>query len=241
MTRRSGRIRVGGRGKNGVSLDVYKLKRTLGPVGATIVIAMVLLFILAQRSGWFVTGSDWETYHNKTFMVTYVVDGDTLHVNHPDGQKRTTTIRFWGIDTPEINHGKGGPPDQPFGREARDLAVKLADGKMVTLQLDPADQRGKYGRLLAYVILPDGRSLNEILIEQGLAHADMRFNHHLIDHYKTLEDKAKRQHKGMWAKSKTQSKTQSKLQSKSRSPRASLASYGGTCVWPVGRPAMPSL
>lgn len=199
---RSAPLRIGGRGKNGVSVDVHKLQRTLGPVGATIVVALILLYILAQQSGVLTpkgSRTDWDTYHNKTFMVNRVVDGDTLHVDHPDGDKKTTTIRFWGIDTPEINHGFDDKPDQPFGLEAKAVAQALAEGKRVTLLLEAHDQRGKYGRLLAYVMLPDGRSLNEILIERGLAKADQRFEHHLMNKYVSLESKAKREHLGMWA------------------------------------------
>lgn len=184
-----------------MSVDLYKLKRTLGPVGAAAVIALVLLFMLYQRSGVSIgQGGDWETYHNKTFEVTHVIDGDTLDVNHPDGSRQTTRIRFWGIDTPELNHGPDDGPDEPFAQEAKTLAMQLAMGQRVTLILEPQDQRGNYGRLLAYVILPDGRSLNEILIEQGLAKADMRFSHHLINHYAALEKKAKRDRVGMWGR-----------------------------------------
>lgn len=197
---RSGRVRLGGHGNDGISVDVFKLKRKLGPFGAVLVIALILLFMLARHSGVVGQGSDWDTYNNKTFLVTHVVDGDTLHVDHPDGNKRTTVIRFWGIDTPEIQHRSDGPADEPFGREAKAVATELAMGQRVTLLLEPHDQRGNYGRLLAYVILSDGRSLNEILIERGLAHADMRFSHRLLNEYEAIEKQAKREHRGMWAR-----------------------------------------
>ena len=191
--------RRSGRGKDGISVDVFKLKRKIGPFGVALLIALMLLFMLAKRSGVVGQGSDWDTYNNKTFTVTRVVDGDTLHVDHPDGDKRTTVIRFWGIDTPEVQHRHDGPADEPFAQEAKAVATELAMGKRVTLLLEPHDQRGNYGRLLAYVILPDGRSLNEILIERGLAHADMRFSHRLLNEYEAIQKQAKRERRGMWA------------------------------------------
>jgi micrococcal nuclease len=162
------------------------------------VIAFALL-ILAFRLGWS-TPDDWTIYDHKSFKVTYVVDGDTLYVDQPDGPKDHTSVRFWGIDTPELWHRPGDPPDQPYANEARALATKLALHQRVTLVLESRRTRGKYGRLLAYVMLPDGRSLNEILVRKGLAHADRRFDHHLYNHYLALEDQAKADHLGLWSR-----------------------------------------
>ena len=41
----------------------------------------------------------------------------------------------------------------------------------------PHRTRDKFGRLLNYVYLPDGRMLNRVLIEEGPGFADPRFNH----------------------------------------------------------------
>lgn len=179
-------------------MDVYRLKKAVGPVGATIIVALLLVLIIGQRAGWFGQSSDWSTYHDKTFAVTRVVDGDTIRVRQPDGDENTTAIRLWGIDTPELQHRSDGPAAQPWGAEARDLAIELVDGKMVTLKLEMHDTRDKYGRLLAYVHLPDGRSLNEIMLQRGLARAELRFSHSLINEYEALEKQARREMKGRW-------------------------------------------
>jgi micrococcal nuclease len=60
--------------------------------------------------------------------------------------------------------------------------------------------RGKYGRLLAYVFMKrGGRMFNEMLLEEGYAYADLRFNHHYYDRFKTIEKQARKAGKGLWA------------------------------------------
>jgi len=60
--------------------------------------------------------------------------------------------------------------------------------------------RGKYGRLLAYVQLPDGRFLNEVLVAEGFAYADLRFRHIFYHKYPRLEASARSRKKGLWEK-----------------------------------------
>ena len=137
--------------------------------------------------------SDFAKYHAKTFTVIKVVDGDTIDIDIPDGEYNHTRIRLWGIDTPEKNHY--------FGLEASDFAKKLALGKQVAVYLDEGNRtRGYYGRLLAYVQLPDRRFLNEVLLTEGFAYADLRFKHSFFNKYKQLEASARSGKKGLWEK-----------------------------------------
>jgi len=112
---------------------------------------------------------DFEKYHAKTFTVINVVDGDTIDINIPDGNKEYTRIRLWGIDTPETKSPKKGVSN--LGLQAADFTAKLALGKSVTVYLDKNCTRGYYGRLLAYAQLPDGKFLNEVLLTEGFATA----------------------------------------------------------------------
>jgi micrococcal nuclease len=140
---------------------------------------------------------DFEKYHGKTFTVVKVVDGDTIDINIPDGEYKHTRIRLWGIDAPEIEEPN--TPPAYFGPEAAEFAKKLSYKKNVTIYLDENnDTRDKYGRLLAYVKLPDGRFLNEVTLSEGYAYADWRFHHSLYHKYKQLEAAARRQKKGLW-------------------------------------------
>lgn len=142
---------------------------------------------------------DFARYHDKAFRVVRVVDGDTLDIDAPDGAKSTTRIRLWGVDTPEIAHRRG--DDMYYGPEAARFAREMLDGRMIHVVLSPLDTRGKYGRLLAYVLLERGGIMfNETLIEKGYAYADSRFAHHYKDQYKRTERRARRAGAGLWAK-----------------------------------------
>ena len=142
------------------------------------------------------TAEDLSKYHRKTFLVVRVLDGDTIDVDIPDGRYPHTRIRFWGVDTPEIRHGD--KPGMYFGAAAAKFTKKLTLGKKVQLFLDEDKTRGKYGRLLAYIKLPDGRFLNELLITEGYAYADLRFRHNLYYKYRQLQTLARRKKKGLW-------------------------------------------
>jgi micrococcal nuclease len=141
---------------------------------------------------------DLEKYHKKTFTVVKVVDGDTLDVDITDVNHNHTRIRLWGVDSPESKSQDTGV--MYFGPEAAEFTTESALGKQVTIYLEEHRTRGKYGRLLAYVQLPDNRFLNELLVTEGFAYADLRFRHSLYRKYTQLEGSARRQQKGLWEK-----------------------------------------
>jgi endonuclease YncB( thermonuclease family) len=184
-------------------LEIFLRRRGRRRLGA-FVFGLVLAAALAaaDRRGWFVQDGDWSKYHGRSFTVARVVDGDTLDVDVPDGKHAHTRIRLWGIDTPEMNVGKPELGPQPWAVEATDRARALADGKRVTLELQSHEIRDRYGRLLAYVRLPDGTYLNEQLVLAGLARADRRFPHERMDRYLLLEEQARRDGIGLWRKEK---------------------------------------
>ena len=140
---------------------------------------------------------DRSRYHGRTFPVARVVDGDTLHLAVPDGAEPDTKVRLLGIDAPEM--GGWGDERRYYAEEATDCAEHLAEGRPVTVYLDEqAGSRGKYGRLLAYLELPDGTILNEQLVLEGCAYADLRFRHSHFHKYKQLEASARALGKGLW-------------------------------------------
>ncbi len=144
-----------------------------------------------------VKASDLERYHGKTFTVVNVIDGDTVDIDIPDSRHQNTRIRLLGIDSPETASEQSGMIY--FGPEAAEFTKKLALGKSVTVYLDaPNPTRGKYGRLLAYVKLPDGGFLNEALLTEGYAYADSRFSHSFYNKYKQLQSRARSSKKGLW-------------------------------------------
>jgi micrococcal nuclease len=141
---------------------------------------------------------DFEKYHEKTFTVLKVVDGDTIDIDVPDGKYNHTRIRLWGIDTPETKNPEVGV--MYFGPEAAEFTTKSALQKQVTVYLNETRTRDKYDRLLAYIKLPDGGFLNEVLLTEGFAYADLRFRHNFYNKYKQLEAGARGRKKGLWEK-----------------------------------------
>jgi len=141
--------------------------------------------------------ADLEKYHGRTFTVAKAIDGDTFDIDVPDGDSEHTRVRLLGIDAPEINSEQFGT--MYFGPEAAAAVKELTFGRQVAVYLDaPNPTRGKYGRLLAYVKLPDGRFLNEALLAEGMAYADLRFEHSFFNKYKQLESAARNLQKGLW-------------------------------------------
>jgi len=171
-------------------------------VGWVLAAAMVLLGLYAgDRLGLFgrapkPAGEDYVRYNDKSFRVVYVVDGDTLDVDEPDGGKPATRIRLWGVDTPETKHPK--KPVEHFGPEASAFTTRACEGKTVRLQLVRGHTRDNYHRLLAYVILGDGKMLNSELVRQGYGYADPRFDHPRKVQFQQLQDRARHARLGLW-------------------------------------------
>ncbi|TVS09405.1 MAG: nuclease [Gammaproteobacteria bacterium] len=97
--------------------------------------------------------------------VHWIADGDTVRLE--DGRR----VRLLGIDAPETG-GRDGRP-QYYASEARARLIELVSDTPLRLQLD-AQEQDRYGRVLAWLYLPDGRLVNEILVEEGFAF----FYHH---------------------------------------------------------------
>lgn len=124
--------------------------------------------------------------------VAHVFDGDTLRL--ADGSR----VRFIGINTPE--HGRDGTPDEPVARAATAALRELlaAHGQRVGLRFDE-ERRDRYGRLLAHVYLPDGRSLDRILLVRGLGlHVTVPPNTWNHDCYAAAEETAREAGRGVW-------------------------------------------
>lgn len=93
--------------------------------------------------------------------VQHVVDGDTLVLA---GRER---LRLVGIDAPEI--GRDGTPSEPYAEDARRRLERwIGAGGRVHLRAD-REPRDHHGRRLGHAFLPDGRNLQALLLEAGLA------------------------------------------------------------------------
>jgi micrococcal nuclease len=90
------------------------------------------------------------------YKVVKIKDGDTIELLSADYQN--ITVRLAGIDCPE--------KAQDYGQKARQYTALLCFGKDVKMEGDTKD---RYGRTVATIILPDGKSLNYELVRNGYA------------------------------------------------------------------------
>jgi len=173
----------------------YARRKAVWVAGLIVLLASL---ILADRLGVFGSRppSDIEKYDNRAFRVVNVVDGDTIDIDLADGRYPRTRIRLLGIDTPETF--KPDTPAQHFGKEATRFTERTCLSKEVLVELEPHRTRDEYNRLLAYVALPDGQMLNRILVSEGYAYADPRFDHPLRREFRSLQREARKMRIGLW-------------------------------------------
>ena len=124
--------------------------------------------------------------------VAHHYDGDTLRL--ADGRR----VRLLGIDTPEMNYRRGVP--QPLARQALARTQSLLPrGGPVRLTRDRRTQ-DRYGRELAHAFRPDGSSVEETLLREGLAVAFiLPPNVALADCLLAAERDARSARRGLWS------------------------------------------
>lgn len=142
-------------------------------------------------------------------VVDYVIDGDTVAVTY-NGKKEH--LRLVGVDTPETNvkvlADRGKSPSEikriiPMGTKAKDFVRSiLHKGDILRIEED-IETRDRYGRLLGYAWLQDGRMLNELIIAEGMGELfivppNVRYAKRLG----MAESEAKAANKGLWAEAR---------------------------------------
>lgn len=110
--------------------------------------------------------------------VVRVIDGDTFVCQFSDGKEEH--IGLIGVDTPEARINPKAERDAERSGQDIDTIISLGKkaenftksylklGTSVNLELD-IQPRDRYGRLLAYVYLPNGTMLNALLLQEGYA------------------------------------------------------------------------
>jgi endonuclease YncB( thermonuclease family) len=117
-------------------------------------------------------------------QVVGVSDGDTVTVR---SGRQTIKIRLAAIDCPEKR--------QAFGARAKRFTSEHTFGETVTVIPVDVD---RYGRLVGEIILPNGESLNGLLVAEGYAWWYRKYapeNEVLA----RLEDEARQAGLGLWA------------------------------------------
>jgi micrococcal nuclease len=158
---------------------------------SAILIAILLLASFAS-SGW----------ADQQGRVCWISDGDTISV------EGVGVVRLIGIDCPEKvesdrdwHYLRLGSCDwnslRDVAESARLRVMELCLDKRVRL-VTGEQKYDRYGRLLAYVWLPDGRMLNQLMLEEGRAIVYRRFDFAGKETFLKLEGKARNNRLGMW-------------------------------------------
>lgn len=140
--------------------------------------------------------------------VVRVMDGDTFTCTLKNGEE--IKVRLIGVDTPESRVNpklerdvqKSGLQREEvlrMGKTAAEFTKKLLpEGEIVYLEQD-VQKTDRYGRVLAYVWLKDGRMLNEVLIREGMAQVyTIPPNVKYQDVFLKAQRQAREEGKGFW-------------------------------------------
>ncbi len=127
----------------------------------------------------------------KTAHVSVVIDGDSIVLNSGEH------VRYLGIDAPELPHRD--EPADCYGEQARDANRNWVMDRTIRLEYD-REKRDGYGRLLAYVWLPDGTCVNAAMLRGGFAWLRIPpVGLNRLAEFREAQREALHQRRGMWA------------------------------------------
>jgi len=142
--------------------------------------------------------------------IKRIIDGDTVEVLN-DISKEVYTVRLLGIDAPETRRSRKLKQDERESHVPGEFLIKLGKisfnyllelvkpGTKVSLIQEPGNTKGAYGRMLAYVVLHNGKTVNEIMIQEGYAKAYNKYYCNELPKYQVLNFQAKRAAKGLYS------------------------------------------
>ena len=148
--------------------------------------------------------------HEQPFwMVEEVLDGDSLKVKQEFTQERRE-IRLYGLDAPEVSFSRKMREDEAktgisaslllqYGLMSLDYVLQVCPpGTRITLLTELDNRTDFWLRDLAYVILPNGECLNELLIKNGFVKASHSYYCSLLAEYQQLNFLAKQNRAGIY-------------------------------------------
>lgn len=152
-----------------------------------------------------------ETTITKSLLkIVKFVDGDGI-ILEDIVSKKEYEVRLYGIDAPEINYCNKIKKDEIELQVPAALLIKLGYlsfnflkdqvnlGDVCTLVQEQNNLVDKYGRLLGYLILNDGRVLNEIMIKEGYAKPYNDVFCEMLTMYQEWNLQAKNSSKGLYS------------------------------------------
>ena len=122
----------------------------------------------------------------KKAIIKKVIDGDTVELNNG------LILRYVGITAPETG--------EPFEKESTEANRILVEGKEITLEYDNY-KSDKFGRILAYAILPNEDNVSIELARQGMAELVIYQKRKPFIHQDKLlqvQEYAKKNNLGIW-------------------------------------------
>lgn len=154
----------------------------------------------------FVSQGSYSSTNNQSIILK-IIDGDTLVVEY---KEKKENVRLIGIDTPESRPNRKAHKDAQKGHENIENIIKAGREatRFVRSLIKPGDEvhlefdvqiRDKYGRLLAYVYLSDGRMLNEEILKAGYAQLlTYPPNVKYVDRFLKAYREARENNRGLW-------------------------------------------
>lgn len=123
-------------------------------------------------------------------LCTRIIDGDTIEITLPDGQKQK--VRLIGIDCAE----KG---ESEWYFKSSSYTMKNLLNKRISILPGEKGHDG-FGRLLGYVWV-NGRFFNDMIVREGYAkvYTKYKFNQEYKDKLLQAQRAAKKYKRGMWA------------------------------------------
>jgi micrococcal nuclease len=143
------------------------------------------------------------------YTITKIIDGDSIWVKNKF-TKDEFEVRLNGIDAPELKKCPKLLQDERETHLAGQLLMKLGRLSLhhllevapistsCTIKIEHQNSTDLYGRTLAYIYLPDGRCLNELMVSEGYAKPYNRYYCEQLNSYQTLNNIAKQEKKGLY-------------------------------------------
>lgn len=143
------------------------------------------------------------------WIVEEVLDGDSLKVKQEFTRERRE-IRLYGLDAPEVHFSRKMREDEAktgipaslllqYGLISLDYVLQVCPpGTRITLLTELDNRTDFWLRDLAYVILPNGECLNELLIRNGFAKASHSYYCSMLPEFQQLNFQAKQNNAGIY-------------------------------------------
>ena len=170
----------------------------------------LILFLLSSAFLGCITTTSWSPISNETYtvLVTQVIDGDTISIILPDGNKGT--LRFLGVDTPELSAESNNPFEYgnitdmdclaTYASIAKTYVADRLLDKEVLIEFDAfSGFKDHYDRWLSYVYLLNGTDINALLLGQGYARVYTKETFSKKASYLVVENAARQDKKGLWS------------------------------------------